>query len=120
MALFVFFAAAAPARLIAFRLHGWQMLPIQIKPDSFLLLEARSLVDLARLFGLESGYKFNHAGLVSSLSLLGGKNCQSEPGRALHTFSQGSAIAQTPLSRVVSRHQIVNVLAYIGGVTRSH
>ncbi len=104
MALFVFFAAAAPARLVAFGLHGGQMLPIQIKPDPFLLLETRSLVDLARLLGLKSGDKFNDAGFVSGLSFLGRQDRQSKPGRPLHALAQSGAIAQAPLRGMVRCH----------------
>ncbi len=96
------------------------MVAIDIKPDAFLFLEARSLMDLAELISLKSSNKFDHSDFVRRLSLLSRENGEPEPRRILHTFAEAGAIAKAAFRRVMRRHQVINIADAISGVTRSH
>ena len=63
------FAAAAPAGLISFRFQRRQEITIEIKPAAFLLLKARSLMNLADVIRLVAGDKFHDASRIGRLTL---------------------------------------------------
>ena len=114
------FAAAAPAGLIAFRFQRRQEITIEIKPAAFLLLKARSLMNLADVIRLVASHKFHDADRIGGLPLFRLQHREAEPGRILHAFCEGSAIAQCPLQRMVGSGQIVHLALAIGRIARSH
>lgn len=120
MTLLKFSAAAAPTGLIAFRLNRRQVFSIEIKPAAFLLFETRSLVNLPRLVGVESGHKLNDPCLVIGLPRLRVENGEPEPSGVLHTFVERGAIAKIPHCGMVGCDQVVNICETEGGVARSH
>ena len=64
------FATPAPAGLISFRFQRRQQIAIEIKPSAFLLLKARSLMNLADLLRLVASDKFDDARRIRWLTLL--------------------------------------------------
>lgn len=120
VALLELFAATTPTRVIALGVNRRKMFAVEIKPNPFLLLKVRSLVNLPRLVSLKSGDKFNNTRLIARLTFLRVKNGQPEPGSVLHTLAQRGAIAQAAFGRVMSRRQVIKVGQTKGGVARSH